>query len=1002
MGSVMSSIGGFLGASSAWLIAVLVPIARSVAKWTAKRRDFDIVKTALLPSILFVVFSAFLAYGIWSPQSLGTSAIWVWIGYQPVKAVLVLGGLIVLVLLMTAGLLWFGHRCLLAIWRRMPLRRDDNREIPIVDRKGVIAAFAATHRRFARVDSPGKWVLDPLLTSRWAVIKPLAETHRPWLWLSQIELPPNFGGDFFKDATSASLVSDFEQRLKECHKEADRIIKDARALVQSSVSPVKANADKHATTTEPANHAPDPAAVRRIVEDLMDGLSPQFLVRYEALVKAVASFQQEVCGFLQEINDRIDKGDFSHACLPNVRRIIDELQTESRDLAWELALQFGATKEARYSANSLAFNLEATTLGRESYWNPLSRYNWKANRPSTDEEIAKKERRLEKAMAELADIDAPQEQPKVRTVSERTDHWMARSEVLKLIEKGLLSEERSQRSRDRYRKIVETEEKLAARLEVMSAVRSKILAYIAFASVVAACGVLAAVMSLTVFGAANLWESIWSAALAALALFLAVVVARKIFISTVVNHAFYLTMAENRLRPDNLDQERRKTFDWTPRPIGDRARRLIWVGEFAVLFALAVGAHYLVATMGYTDYRLVVAARQPLAGGDGITSRNLDDLVKVGWRRCDPDAEPYRLDDPAKLVDTYTVGRCGNKDALFGRPDLVLRPHAKKHAWAVPASDDNRCLDLPSLKTLMTMDDPDRKPHKKPPPPGMCLTTVNKPPAPGPGWRETLATRSNEILHEMRRQFWRMPRTAPTQPQPRALLHVANISVDAQSMTSIAESRPPIIAYVEKPETPTTQTTTVYAILDGKSGVPEQATLLESIYFDFDCDGRERVGARRRSCGDIAVCKREQANADHEVKPANQRENEEAFARLAKEAALLKGNNRNFIIVGWADRAGGDAHNQGLGSDRATYVREQIIQHLPSYAEQEVGKSKGEVDKLREEAAKLREEVGKLIHTIGIGAGSPKGEKTCQAARRRADVYFIDARQRPKEETAKR
>lgn len=954
MGSVMSSIGGFLTASGVWLGAVLVPIARSIANWTAKRRDFDIVKTALLPSILFVVFSAFLAYGIWSPQSLGTAAIWVWIAYQPVNAALVLGGLILLVLLMTAGLLWFGHRCLLAIWRRVPLRRDDNREIPIVDREGVIAAFAATHRRFAGVDSPEKWILDPLRTSRWAIIKPLAETRRAWPWLSQIELPANFGGDFFKDATSASLVSNFEQRLKECHKEADRIVKEARALVQSSVSPARANADKHATTTEPANHAPDPAAVRRIVEDLMDGLSPQFLARHQALVKAVASFQREVCAFLEQINDSIDKKDFSHACLPNVRRIIDELQTESRDLAWELALQFGTTKEARYSANSLAFNLEATTLGRWSYWNPLSRYNWKANRPSTDEEIAKKERRLEKAMAELADIDAPQEQPKVRTVSERTEHWMARSEVLKLIEKGLLSEERSQRSRDRYRKIVETEEKLAARLEVMSAVRSKILAYIAFASVVAACGVLAAVTSLTVLGAANLREFIWSAVLAALALFLAVVVARKIFISTVVNHAFYLTMAENRLRSDNQDQERPETFDWTPRPIGDQARRLIWVGEFAVLFALAVGAHYLVATMGYTDYRLVVAARQPLAGGEGITARNLDDLVKVGWRRCDPNAEPYRLNDPAKLVDTYTVGSCGDKDALFGRPDLVLRPHAKKLAWAVPASEDDRCLDLPSLKALMTIDGPDRKSHKKPPPPGMCLTTVNKPPAPEPGL-------------------------------PRALLHIANMSVDAKSTTStVVEDRPPIVAYVEKPEKPATQITTVYAIVDGKSGVPEQATLLDSIYFDFDCAGDERGPENwAPHCGNPTVCKPAAAEANWKLDHANQDRNSAALRRLAEHAAGLGDSNRNFIIVGWTDRAGAEDHNKDLGRRRAAYVQRKIVELLPT--------------------DKKKTEVSKLIHTIGIGAGSPTGEQLCQAARRRADVYFIDARQKVKEEeTAKR
>ena len=138
----------------------------------------------------------------------------------------------------------------------------------------------------------------------------------------------------------------------------------------------------------------DPATTMSMIKDLLDGLSPRFVAQHQALVDDVANFQEIVCGALNAVGRQIEGGTVAFNSLSDVSKLVDDLDEVSRDLAWRLSQTFGVDDAHRIHANSLAFNLDSTTLGRWRYWRPIERYDWARGKEFEPSDLVDKAIRL--------------------------------------------------------------------------------------------------------------------------------------------------------------------------------------------------------------------------------------------------------------------------------------------------------------------------------------------------------------------------------------------------------------------------------------------------------------------------------------------------------------------------------------------------------------------------------------------------------------------------------
>ncbi|MBL6652803.1 MAG: hypothetical protein ISP49_14490 [Reyranella sp.] len=944
MAGIASEVGKLLSVTGVWLIALLVPIGRSAQQWVNRRRDFDVVGSALVPSILFLVLFVMVLGGILAPRGGGLEALWIWAGFQSGT---VFSAAVVIAIVAIAGgagsLLFGGHRVLLAIWKVIPLPREPNQELPTVDRAGVVRAFEALRyqMKWAKPVVPGKQpgpIHQFLLQS-----------------LGRPIVPESFEGDPQKLDAVTTLSSNLAVFVEGCRTEADHIIEVANELAEGDYPPVvagddgaadegesgKASSKDHDKEHKKTAATPDAKAMQRVVEDLLDGLSPRFVGKHQALVDNVEDFQKAVCRALAVIGEQIRNGAISFKSLPAVGALVDELDVVSRDLAWRLGQTFGVDDAHRVHANSLAFNLDSTTLGRWRYWRPLERYDWANGKEFGSSELINQASRDAKALKKLR--EAVKEVPEARDPLLRTRQWPSVGQA----------EKAKERAKAALKERLDRLQKDADELELLRAARSKIVTYTTLASVIIVIGLLAATLALGVMRTSEADWAIISVIVAWGGLVLAMYVAVTVFIYPVANHAFLLCIKENRKRLKAAAalpaRTRPLSFDWAEpvRPV----QGAVWSAGIVVgLALLPVAAHAVLVDRGITDYRLVVKSTRPLAKDDGITTRNLQDLVDVSWERCNRSWPENRLIDPTTLVDTYLVEDCAKPGSVFIKPDLVVRVGKAASSGANPAVAPakgciNRFIDQyeqASSRAQAAIE-------------AICRSTINKPkdsipvvvPPPPP-----------------------LVAVAPPPPgsPPPVTVTVPNVTTVEVNTGSVV--LPPVEIRAPPPEI-RVEPPAIYIVLPGRSDPPQPAQHIGSVKFNFDCskvdDADHCFKGPPPKC-DVG----DRVDADS---------NETALKDIAGRIQTM-GKNKNVVFVGWADLMGEQLYNKRLGEERARSVSGLVSKALKK-AEGTSQNAVGAKPELPFEA---------ISHVLGVGAGNPDHPQLkCEANRRRVDVYVIDA-----------
>jgi hypothetical protein len=944
MAGIASEVGKLLSVTGVWLIAIFVPIARSVQHWVNRRRDFDVVGSALVPSILFFVLLAVILGGILAPRGGGLEALWIWVGFRTELALEVVGWIAIAILVGAALLLFGGHRLLLGIWKIVPLPRESKHELPTVDRTGVVLAFEVLRSQIKRAKpvTPGK---EP------------GTVHQFLLTLLRRQLvPASFDKDPEKLRAVTTLNDRFAMIVAACRNQANRIVDAANGLAQGDIPPVSAaddGGDDEASSKDPlkrakkAENAPNAEAVQHLVEDLLDGLSPRFVAKHQALAVKVADFQEIVCSALRVVGQQIESGTVAFNSLSDVSKLVDELDEVSRDLAWRLSQAFGVDDAHRIHANSLAFNLDSTTLGRWRYWRPLERYDWArgkefepsdlVDKANEDERITK---RLQKAVKEVAE-------PQVRTLPKRTQQWPAFARTVDLIERNLATFEQAERAKRRAKAALKEHlselQKKADELELLRAARSKIVTYTTLASVIVVIGVLVATLALGIMRTSQADAAILSVIVAWFGLALAMYVAVRVFIYPVANHAFLLCMIENRKRLEagglGSSRPRPSHFDWSePVRPGRRvaASMLIAIG----VALLPMLAHAVLVDAGVTDYRLVVKSTRSLGKDDGVTARNLRDLVEVSWKRCNPSWPENRLIDPSELVDTYLVEDCPNDSSVFIKPDLVVRAGAAARNGVNPVVGPSKgCFDRFLDRYELISE------HVQAPKEAICRSSINKP-------KEPAAITP-----------------PPTTDTPIAIT-IPNVTTVAVNTGSIVmppvEVRVPPPTVIQVGSVPSPEPPPVYVVFPDRPESPRPAQHIGNVKFNFDCSQLDAIDH----------CIKGQPPTCPLGDPVDAASNRKELDKIVEQIRKV-GPKKNIVFVGWADSTGGVTYNKRLGGERASDAVKKVSEALKKV-------------QVAANGAQPSPAFEDLSHVLGVGAGNPPGSE-CNANRRRVDVYVISA-----------
>jgi hypothetical protein len=997
----------------AWINVVWRPTMRLIRTAAARHRDFDFATTALLPSVFLALGTALASYFIWAPHA-GIDGAALWIEYHPWESVLLLVAVLAAAVVISAVLFLVGHRALLALWSALPLRRDPYSEIPVVDREGLVSRFAAFQRRFRLYDryaaaqpwsrverflqvslnaKPLPDELDPSATQktsafleelRAAVTDLATQVHDVAVSARRLAIGPQAQASERGQGRSpangpvrispdAETVGEAVERMLDGLRpdfvaENEKLVSLVLGLQRGMRERLDELFSKFDTGEVAACHL---SAVKQIVQDLA-GVSRDlawqmalaFGVNGPAWTSYVRAQHESRESRWRRRRARLQRF-LSFAGMPDAL-----LVAESGTTRPGTTTHYGLGRRRRTFANALAFNLEWTTLGRWSHWHPLDQYDWKtgargiSSKPVDEGDVAQPVAAARHQAVEIAP-------PKVRAISSRVKPWRRRAAVEEAIERSLASMERAEKERARTKakldkelrvKAAQHEEQVRAktalveqaiRIHRLQAARSKILSFVTLATFAAFVAIVSGMAVFRGFEVPTVDRLIAKAALSVAIVVAVIVVTALVFVRPVVNHAFYVCLGENRLRQAGQtgSEPRPPSFDWTV-PMTWPAYLLRCAFLAAVTIGLLISGHVAVVMAGGLDYRLVVAAAQPLDKGDGITPRNLKDVVELKWRRCEPEWAKRQLTNPDDLRDTFLIAACDAADHVYVRPDLVVRSSSARTP-ALPAEKGTGCDLAGPLAEIIAMREGSRIKSA-----AMCRTSVNRPPEPGPSWLVKSFQSAGDAARTLRHLIDRLPKLIP-RPVPQAL-YVGNMSVLAEKATVEGpERQSPVVVYVERPAAQTVHSTTVYAVLDGRSGQPQRTTLVGSVHFNFNCDGNQP-----QHCPVTEDCPAGE-------KLASQEENDKSIRALIAEAATLEARDRNLLIIGLTDRPGASDFNKRLSLRRADYVRSRILENT---------------------AEKDRAKVSALVHPMGIGEGGPAGKEQCDATRRRVDVYAVDAK----------
>jgi hypothetical protein len=955
-GGVFSELMQSAGKSVEWLNAVWKPFLRFFRGAVGRHRDFDFASTAFLPAVFLVISMMIICYWIGARNSGGLASLLLWISYEPLWTVCLLVVAVLVALLLSIMLLFVGNRALLGLWSMLPLKRDANSEIPLVDRVGILDAFRKVRSHIA--------------TSSGTLARPQGFLTRLFWPSSAVEAP----AIHLESEDAACFFFEAYDRLQGIESRSKDIVVLARRLA-TGTDP-KGESDSLPVDEDRVRLSPDADTVGEAIEKMLDGLRPDFRLQHERLVQDVRVTQTEIRDAVLSIDEKVTAGLVQVAGRKAVDDLLDEFQKASRGLALELAQVFGVGRRTvglgalgsipgpKTHANSLAFNLEWTTLGVWSHWGPVARYNWATGTVRTDREL------LEIAETERLEIERLRE---IVKSSSRGDIVSGASRSWPEAGDGLVDEyvtsleaaEQAQRELDRRE---EARLRRAIRLERLQGARSQILAYVTSASFVVLVALGISVASFQGFyeptDRGQVVAAFWSALIVVIAMF----VSAAVFVRPIVNHAFYVCLLENRLRFDDGARSPLGTpnFDWEPgQPKAGRRQGAFVVGVM-VFIALFLGQQG-VAHLGGLDYRLVAVSKQSLNQGDGITQRNAGDLVELEWRRCDPTWARYRLIDPVELRDTFVVGGCETPHTVFARPDLIVRADVSEWSWRGQSSGEPECATQSDGRRAADSGDAGiSRGGITELPKGICGTTINKvtqkPAMPTPN-APPVSIRDEVV--ELRKVLVAMDPTSSLRGISEAVRQLAernshdsgrefsDIRIEARNITVGAlDANSGMTVYLDRQQI--AQPSQLYVIYQGTAEEARQATWLGSVGFNFNCsdDSSEH-------CKPKHACMKEESA----IEQGHDRKLKEIISRAE---SALQHKNGNLVVVGWTDPSGNSEFNKGLGKQRADYI-----------------------------AARLSSRIaGAPIHTIGVGAGSPPAPpaRPCDGQRRRVDVYLIDAK----------
>ena len=147
MGETLSAVGQFFTRRYAWLIAIIVPVANGIHRELRRQCDFAIPATIVLPTILATVIGGLCLFSIYAPYG----GWLVWLSYHPLYTIILI--LVALMFMVGWGALLVlgGHRALLRFWQSIPILQMRDRALPILDRRGVVDAFARVQAHLSRL-----------------------------------------------------------------------------------------------------------------------------------------------------------------------------------------------------------------------------------------------------------------------------------------------------------------------------------------------------------------------------------------------------------------------------------------------------------------------------------------------------------------------------------------------------------------------------------------------------------------------------------------------------------------------------------------------------------------------------------------------------------------------------------------------------------------------------------------------------------------------------------
>ncbi|MBI2738190.1 MAG: hypothetical protein HYX38_16785 [Rhodospirillales bacterium] len=621
----------------------------------------------------------------------------------------------------------------------------------------------------------------------------------------------------------------------------------------------------------------------KIFAAMIEGLRPGYVQEILALSATVGKFQTGFFAAIDDIVKAVETTTWDAEFLDALDGQLKQLQGFANRVAGALSKRFGEDSwlpddawKSRVYANSLAFNLAGTTLER-----------WRDRGP--------------------------------------VNKWLERRKAETKAAAGTDFESKEWRDL----------------LERLRKSRSSIVTFTTLASVLVVWALAGLVACFSVAGQfTGLAHWLWAVLFSAIVLGLVLVGIVKVFIEPIVIHAFYVSIVEGRLR-NKLGAAPQVAPGRLVRLLRRLSMPVVAIAGFtaaAAIVVLPATLYWIVSGAYGLDNRLVVVAARDLGRNEGITRRNMSDLVDVVWRPCTPTPAPWAEVSPARLVGTFMIRACGVGKA-FAAADLVVRP--QDAAVGNPPAAGVACKGEPFAES---------RPEPSPPPlEAMCRTTVNAPAKPEKG-TSAQPTVVNVDLNKLVAAV--ADGDKHTQESLANIVKAIDALRDAASDLNVkVDIKPEIIAKLEA----------LIQILIGRKpegpiGTPHH---IGTVYFNFACEdlGSDRACAKPTD-GQVSksqsCAKLEETRAQTELGK---------LAEAMKHIDPGKTATTDVLVVGWADHAGPFDLNRRLAASRALKIKERLEAKLPAGMKNH-------------------------LHHFGIGEGTPDTDE-CDPRRRRADLYLI-------------